>query len=62
MSLPPFVRNHPRWVWFVALAVVMVGILLVASRDVVLEPMQRGTLVASTVLLAGLSVWIIHWE
>ena len=40
----------------------MVAILLVAARDVALEPGQRLTLVVSTVLLAAASVWIINWE
>lgn len=55
-------RAHPRLSSFVGLAVAMVAILLLASRDVALEPGQRLTLVASTIVLAGLSVWIIHWE
>lgn len=61
-SLQEFVRAHPRWTAFALLAVAMVAVLLVASRDVALEPAQRATLIISTVALAALSVWIIHWE
>lgn len=47
--------------WFL-LALCMVAILLVSSRDVALLPSQRFWLVAATVGLAGLCVWIISWE
>lgn len=40
----------------------MVVILLVVAREVGLEPVQKATLVVSTVLVAGLCVWIIHWD
>lgn len=61
-SLQEIIKAHPRWALFVALAVAMVAVLLVAARDVPLEPTQRATLIVSTIGLAGLSVWIIHWE
>jgi hypothetical protein len=61
-ALQDLIKTYPRWAAFAALAVAMVTVLLVASRDVALEPTQRLTLVVSTVALAGLSVWIIHWE
>jgi len=61
-AIQEFVRAHPRWTAFVVLAIAMVAVLLVASRDVALEPTQRATLVLSTVGLAAFSVWIIHWE
>ncbi|MBI2887668.1 MAG: hypothetical protein HYY02_10725 [Chloroflexi bacterium] len=57
-----FVRAHPQLAAFGGLAVAMVAVLLVAARDVALEPGQRATLIASTVALAGLCVWIINWE
>ena len=44
------------------LAVGMVVILLWASKDVDLLLRQRLALVAATIGLAGLCVWIIGWE
>ncbi len=61
-GLRSLVQTHPQLAMFVALAVAMVAALLFASRDVALEPGQRATLVMSTIFLAGLCVWIIHWE
>ena len=60
--LQDILKSHPRLSSFAALALAMVAILLVAARDVALEPGQRLTLVVSTVLLAAASVWIINWE
>lgn len=40
----------------------MVIVVMLASKDVGLNGGQRLTLGASTVLLAGLCVWIINWE
>lgn len=57
-----FIHSHPRAASFVGLAAAMVVILLVAAREVGLEPAQKATLVVSTVLVAGLCVWIIHWD
>ncbi|MGQ9583913.1 MAG: hypothetical protein ACUVXG_00760 [Anaerolineae bacterium] len=57
-----FIRGHPRLAQWGLLAVGMVIILLWASRDVPLLWFQRLALVAATVGLAGLCVWIIHWE
>ncbi len=54
--------HHPRMSAFVLLAMAMVVVVMVASKDVGLEAGQRITLAASTVLLAGLCVWIIHWD
>ena len=56
------IHSHPRMTSFVALSTAMVVILLVAARGVGLEPGQKATLIVSTVLVAGLCVWIIHWE
>ena len=55
-------NEHPVMVSWLLLAIGMVSILLVSSRDVPLEPLQRFWLVVATVLLAGLCVWIISWE
>jgi len=62
MSVRKSISQHPRLVaWFV-LAVFMVPMLLWAAKDVGLLPGQLAALVVSTVLLAGLCVWIIGWE
>jgi hypothetical protein len=55
-------NTHPYVVSWLLLAVGMVAILLVASRDVPLLPLQRLWLVVATVLLAALCVWILSWE
>ena len=39
----------------------MVIMLLIASRDVGLQPTQLATLIVATIVLAGLCVWIINW-
>lgn len=60
------VRNamdrHPHLTAWAALTVGMVIILLAALRDVALQPSQVGVLIAATVVLAALCVWIISWE
>ena len=62
MSVRQFFSQHPQLVaWFV-LAVFMVPMLLWAAKDVGLLPGQLAALVVSTVLLAGLCVWIIGWD
>lgn len=55
-------EQHPYLVSWAILAVGMVAILLVASRDVALELSQRLWLVVATIGLAGLCVWILSWE
>lgn len=57
-----FFGHHPQVSAFAALALAMVLVVMLASKDVGLEAGQRFTLAASTVLLAGLCVWIINWE
>ena len=57
-----FVKRHPQLVAWLALSVGMVAILLYMAKDVQLEPTQRAALVASTIGVAGLCVWIIGWE
>lgn len=54
--------EHPLLGSWLILAAGMVAILLVSSRNVALEPVQRFWLVVATVGLAGLCVWIISWE
>ncbi|MHB1006652.1 MAG: hypothetical protein ACYC3S_13565 [Chloroflexota bacterium] len=55
-------RRHPNLTAWAALAVVMVAILLFASKDVGLLPNHLAALIVATVLLAGACVWIINWE
>lgn len=57
-----FYRAHPRLAEWLVLGAAMVAIVLWASRGVDLLPTQRLALVAATLGLAGLCVWIIHWE
>ena len=57
-----FVSKHPRLVSWLVLALGMVIMLLWAAKDVGLLPGQMAALVAATILLAGLCVWIIGWE
>jgi hypothetical protein len=57
-----FVSRHPRLVSWLVLALGMVIMLLWAAKDVGLLPGQMVALVAATILLAGLCVWIIGWE
>lgn len=57
-----FAGRHPRLAAWIALAVGMVIILLIAARDVGLLWNQWLFLVLATIGLAGLCVWIIGWE
>ena len=62
-SLRRFVQGHPNIVAWFALAIGMVAILLVLMpKDLGLLPGQMATLIISTIILAGLCVWIISWE
>ena len=61
-SFLDFLRRHPQISAFLGLAVAMVAMLLYAAKDVPLLPTQMATLVAATIVLAGLCVWIIGWE
>lgn len=55
-------NSHPNLVsWFV-LAVGMVIIVVIAARQVGFQAGQWAALIAATVALAGLCVWIISWE
>lgn len=55
-------KDHPRLVYWVVLAIGMVVILLFAVQGVALEPVQLLVLIVTTIILAGLCVWIIGWE
>jgi hypothetical protein len=60
--LKEFATQHPNLAAWIALALGMVVMLLIAVRHVGLLPGQVLALVAVTVLLAGLCVWIISLE
>lgn len=62
MSIPDRLREHPRLTAWAVLAAAMVVMLLLAARDVALLPSQLAALVIATIGLAGLCVWIIHWD
>lgn len=54
--------RHPNLVMWAVLAAAMVIVLVVAARSVGFEPLQWAALIAATIGLAGLCVWIISWE
>lgn len=62
VRLKAFATQHPNLAAWIALAVGMVVMLLIAVRHVGLLPGQILALVIVTVLLAGLCVWIIGLE
>jgi hypothetical protein len=57
-----FISKHPQLTAWFALAVGMVLILIWAAKDVGLLPHQWAALIVTTIILAGLCVWIIGWE
>jgi hypothetical protein len=60
--LKAFASARPRLAAWIALAIGMVIILIIAARDVGLQWNQWLFLILATVGLAGLCVWIIGWE
>jgi hypothetical protein len=62
MSLKEWAGRHPRLAMWAALAVGMVIILIWSAKDVGLLPGQWAALIVTTILLAGLCVWIISWN
>ncbi|MFN2270551.1 MAG: hypothetical protein ACK2US_06935 [Anaerolineae bacterium] len=60
--LKQFIGQHPRLTsWFV-LAVGFVVILVISAHNVGFTAGQWVALIAATIGLAGLCVWIIGWE
>ncbi|GIW08354.1 MAG: hypothetical protein KatS3mg060_3159 [Dehalococcoidia bacterium] len=57
-----FYTRHPNLVMWLVLAVGMVAMLVWSAKDVGLLPSQMAALIVSTIVLAGLCVWIINWE
>jgi dephospho-CoA kinase len=61
-SLRSFIDAHPFLTMWIVLAIGMVAIFLVTSRDAGLLPHQRLFMSVACVVLAGLCTWIISWE
>ena len=55
-------HDHPNLVSWLILAVGMVVIVIIAARNVGFTTSQWAALIAATIALAGLWVWIISWE
>ncbi len=55
-------HQHPNLISWLLLAIGMVAVVAVAARHVGFTVSQWGALIGATILLAGLSVWIISWE
>ncbi len=55
-------ETHPNLVSWVMLAAGMVIIVVLAARGVGFKPGQWAALIAATIGLAGLCVWILTWE
>jgi len=54
--------DHPNLISWLILALGMVIIVVIAARNVGFTPSQWAALIAATIGLAGLCVWIISWE
>lgn len=61
-SLKAFAEKRPQITSWIVLAIGMVIILVWSAWDVGFEPQQWAALIVTTILLAGLCVWIIGWE
>ena len=61
-KIKAFVEQRPKLAAWIALAIGMVIILIIAARDVGLLWNQWLFLILATIGLAGLCVWIIGWE
>ena len=62
LKLRGWASAHPKLTAWIALAIGMVIVLVIAARDVGLLWNQWLFLVLATIGLAGLCVWIISWE
>ena len=61
-QLKSLVQRHPLICAWIALAIGMVAMLIYSAKGVGLLPTQMAALIVTTILLAGLCVWIISWE
>src|SRR5574341_1534073 len=57
-----WVEAHPRLASWIFLATGMVIMIVLAAKDVGLLPGQWAALIITTILVAGLCVWIVSWE
>ncbi len=55
-------NKHPALGSWFLLALGMTVIVVLAAREVGFKPGQWAALIAATIALAGLCVWIIGWE
>jgi hypothetical protein len=62
MTVKAWISRHPRLTAWAVLATGMVIILVWSARTVGLLAGQWAALIAATILLAGLCVWIISWD
>lgn len=61
-ALKQWINLHPKLAAWIVLAIGMVILVVWSAKDVGLLPGQMLALVAATIGLAGLCVWIIGWE
>jgi len=54
--------SHPNLISWALLAAGMVIIVMLAARSVGFKAGQWAALIAATIALAGLCVWILSWE
>jgi hypothetical protein len=54
--------RHPALGSWAVLAAGMVIIVVISAREVGFAPGQWAALIAATIVLAGLCVWIVGWE
>ncbi|NPA90531.1 MAG: hypothetical protein GXO55_03640 [Chloroflexi bacterium] len=62
MNMKTLWDRHPNLVSWAILSVGMIAILIWSARHVGFTTGQWAALIVATILLAGLSVWIISWE
>ncbi|MCL4506261.1 MAG: hypothetical protein M1434_15435 [Chloroflexi bacterium] len=62
LKIRGWASQHPKLAAWIALAIGMVIVLVIAARDVGLLWNQWLFLILATIGLAGLCVWIIGWE
>ena len=55
-------KSYPRLSAWIVLSAGMVAIISYEARDVGLQWGQWAALIAATIAVAGLCVWIISWE
>lgn len=53
---------HPNLVSWLVLAAAMVIVVIIAARNVGFMAGQWAAVIAATIALAGLCVWIVSWE